>query len=135
MRRLLAWMLVMGVAACGSMNTSKTPPTPAAQPVTPQVFPVFFVGHSVEMTPDARAIVAKAAADARSANMIQVAGPSTKVAPHYDPGLAAPRIDLIVNELISDGVPKEKIVRTSLPSDKVQTDTSGAQRVEIRVLH
>jgi hypothetical protein len=135
MRRMIAaWLLVLGTAACSSMNTGTPPPPPAAQPAGPQVFPVFFVGHSVALTPDGRAIVAKAAASAHDATMVQVAGPNTKVTKHYDPGLAQPRIDLIVNELISDGVPKGKIVRTSLPTDKVRTDTSGAQRVEIRIL-
>ncbi len=126
----------MGVAACGSMNGGDKN-APASQPVSPQVYPVFFVGHSVEMTESARKIVASAARAAKEmgVSMIQLSGPSTQVTPHYDPGLAEPRIKLIENELVADGVAREKIVRTSLPTDKVQVvDTSGAQRVEIRVV-
>ena len=66
--------------------------------------------------------------------MVQLSGPSTQIKPHYDPGLAAPRIQLVEDELVADGIPREKIVRTSLPTDDVQVNTSGAQRVEIRVL-
>ena len=121
MRRLSASMLVMGVAACGAMNhSSNACRHKRSQPQLPQVLSRdFFVGHSVTMTPDARAIVATAAAARSRRAQIQVAGPNTKVTPHYDPGLAQPRIDLIVNALVADGVPKDKIVRTSLPSDKV----------------
>jgi hypothetical protein len=140
MRRLVAGLLVLsvaavGVAACDSMNGGGKGPA-ASQPVSPQVYPVFFVGHSVELTQDGHKIVATAARAAKEmgVSMVQLSGPSTQVTPHYDPGLAAPRIKLIEDELVADGVAREKIVLTSLPTDKVQVDTSGAQRVEIRVL-
>lgn len=141
MRRLVAGLLVsgvavVGVAACGSMNGGGKS-QPASQPVSPQVYPVFFVGHSVELTEDGHKIVATAARAAKEmgVSMVQLSGPSTQVTPHYDPGLAVPRIKLVEDELVADGVARDKIVRTSLPTEKVQVvDTSGAQRVEIRVL-
>jgi hypothetical protein len=139
MRRLVAGLLVtgvavFGVAACNGMKGGSA--APAAQPVFPQVYPVFFVGHSVVLTDDGRKIVATAAHAAKTmgVKMVQLAGPSTQVTPHYDPGLAQPRIDLVEKELVADGVPREKIVLTSLPTDGAMVDTSGAQRVEIRVL-
>jgi hypothetical protein len=134
MRRLFAGLLVLGVAACGSMNGDKSPPP--GSPVTPQAYIVFFEGHTVELTDDGRKIVATAAREAQGADvkMVQLSGPSTQVTKHYDPGLAEPRIKLVENELVADGVAKEKIVRTSLPTEDVKVNTSGAQRVEIRVL-
>lgn len=138
MRRLFASLLassfVLGVAACGSMNKGTGPAE--GSPTTPQAYVVFFVGHDVALTNDGREIIAAAAREAKTADvkMVQLSGPSTQVTPHYDPGLAAPRIKLVEDELIADGVAKEKIVLTSLPTDDVKVNTSGAQRVEIRVL-
>jgi len=134
MRRLFACLLVLGVAACGSMNKGSEPAPGAA--ITPQAYIVFFVGHDVVLTEDGHKIVATAAREAKTmgVKMVQLTGPSTQVTPHYDPGLAAPRIKLVEDELVADGVAREKIVRTSLPTDDVQVNTSGAQRVEIRVL-
>lgn len=124
MRRLFAGLLVLGVAACGTINPSKPPP----------VYVVFFVGQSVELTADGHKIIAAAAAEANHASMIQVAGPSTQITPHYDPGLAEPRMKLVEKELIADGVPPDKLARASLTSDNVMVNTSGAQRVEIRII-
>ncbi len=135
MRRLVAGLLVLGVAACGSMNGGDKN-APASQPVSPQVYPVFFVGQSVELTENGHKIVATAARAAKEmgVSMIQLSGPSTQVTPHYDPGLAVPRIKLVEDELVADGVAREKIVRTSLPTADADVNTTGAQRVEIRVL-
>jgi hypothetical protein len=131
---LLACSFVLGVAACGSMSKGAGPAESASG--TPQAYVVFFVGHSVKLTDDARKIVAAAAREAKDKDlkMVQLTGPSTKVTEHYDPGLAAPRIQLVEDELVNDGVARAKIVRTSLPTEGVAVDTSGAQRVEIRVL-
>mgnify|MGYP001545743166 FL=1 len=133
MRRLVVGLLVLGVASCGSMNGKGPSP---AQPVSPQVYPIFFVGNSIELTEDGHKIVASAARAAKAAgvSMVQVAGPSTQVTPHYDPGLAEPRMKVVEQELVADGVAREKIVRTSLPTAEAMVNTSGAQRVEIRVL-
>lgn len=138
MRRLFAGLLassfVLGLAACGSMNKGTGPAE--GSPTTPQAYIVFFVGHDVTLTADGHKIIAAAAREAKGmgVKMVQLSGPSTQVTPHYDPGLAAPRIKLVEDELIADGVAKEKIVLTSLPTDDVKVNTSGAQRVEIRVL-
>lgn len=137
MNRLVAGLVISGtaflvLAGChglkdqGVENTAAPPPT----------FIVFFEGRSTDLTADGQKIVAAAAKDARSSGvtMVQVSGPSTQVTPHYDPGLAEPRIKLVEDELKAKGVPKNLLVRTSLPTDKVLVTTSGAQRVEIRVL-
>lgn len=131
---LLAGSLVLGMAACGTMNKGSGPRE--GEPAAPQAYIVFFVGHDVTLTDDGRKIVAAAAREAKGmgVKMVQLTGPSTQVTPHYDPGLAAPRIKLVQDELVADGVPQDKIALTSLPTDGVQVDTSGAQRVEIRVL-
>lgn len=115
-----------GLKDQGVENTAAPPPT----------YIVFFEGRSTELTEDGRKIVAAAAAEARSQSvtMVQISGPSTQVTPHYDPGLAEPRIKLVEDELKAKGVAKNLLVRTSLPTDKVLVNTSGAQRVEIRVL-
>jgi hypothetical protein len=131
---LLAGSFVLGLAACGSMNKGTGPVEGSA--TTPQAYIVFFVGRDVTLTDDGRKIIASAAREAKGAGvkMVQLSGPSTQVTRHYDPGLAAPRIKLVEDELIADGVSRDKIVLTSLPTDDVKVNTSGAQRVEIRVL-
>ena len=82
MRRLFARLLVLGVAACGTMNFDVEPPP---------VYVVFFADHSVELR---RQTATKCDCSCSSraqttASMIQVAGPSTQMsAPHSDPSLA-----------------------------------------------
>lgn len=121
---LLGLGLIGGLTACQSAQTPSTP--------TPYI--VFFTGQSVEFSAAGRAIVDKAARDAKGASMVQIAGPSTKIAANYNPGLAEPRIKLVENELQSKGIAAEKLVRTSLTTEDVMVDTSGAQRVEIRII-
>ncbi|HEY2033853.1 MAG TPA: hypothetical protein VGH02_09235, partial [Rhizomicrobium sp.] len=68
--------------------------------------------------------------------MVQVTGPSTKIAPGYDPSLAEPRIEAVESTLIADGISKDRLVRASLTTKdvNVKADPSGAQRVEIRLI-
>jgi len=50
--------------------------------------------------------------------------------------LAEPRIKLVENALVADGIPAERIVRASETTDglNVKSDPTGAQRVEIRLV-
>jgi outer membrane protein OmpA-like peptidoglycan-associated protein len=99
---------------------------------------VFFPAHQTALTADGMSIVRKAAADARGkgADMVQVTGPSTKIAPGYDPSLAEPRIEAVETALVAEGVSKERLARASLTTTdvNVKADPSGAQRVEIRLI-
>ena len=126
MRAIFASILCLGLVACAAMKPAAPPPA----------YLVFFEGHSVTLSDSARAIVAKAANEAEggAGAMVQIAGPSTKVAPGYDPRYAQPRIDAVTKALIADGVAENRIVQTSLTTGKVKVDTSGAQRVELRVM-
>jgi len=126
MRVLFASLLCLALTACSFDLWSSAPP----------VYVVFFDGQSTALTQDAKDIIEKAAVKARLKPdaQVQVAGPSTKVAPGYDPSLAQPRIDAVIAELTADGVAKEKLVQASLTTDAVKVDTSGAERVEIRIL-
>jgi hypothetical protein len=113
----------LGLVACADMN-----PPPA--------YVVFFDGHQTALSSGAKDIVDHAAGAARlkPGAMVQVAGPSTRVAPGYDPRFAQPRIDAVVAELHAEGVSDDKIVQTSLTTDGIKVDASGAQRVELRVV-
>ena len=126
MRALFASLLCLTLMACSFDLWSSTPP----------VYVVFFEGKSPDLTPDAKDIIGKAAVKARlkPGAMVQIAGPSTKVAPGYDPSLAQPRIDAVVAQLLADGVDKDKLVQTSLTDKPIAGDLTGAERVEIRVL-
>jgi hypothetical protein len=72
----------------------------------------------------------------KNADMVQITGPSTKIAPGYDPSLAEPRIQAVEAALVADGVSEDRLVRASLTTTdvNVKADASGAQRVEIRVI-
>jgi outer membrane protein OmpA-like peptidoglycan-associated protein len=102
----------------------------------PPAYVVFFPGSSLDIPPDAQGIVRTAAQSARTdpGQIVEVAGPSTKIAPHYNPGLAEPRIAAVERALIANGVPKDHIVRAELTTEKLKTDITGAQRVEIHLV-
>ncbi|HXL99587.1 MAG TPA: hypothetical protein VN932_06620 [Rhizomicrobium sp.] len=103
----------------------------------PPVFVVFFPGHSTDLTANAQKIVNDAAAAARTggSQMVELTGPSTKVAAGYDPSFAEPRIHAVELALIADGIAQSRLVRTAETTDgiNVKSDPSGAQRVEIRL--
>ncbi len=129
MRKLIVLALLFGLAGCGTFDFNSGAPT---------VYVVFFSDHSTVLTGDANKIVANAAAYAKlhHAQIVQITGPSTKVAPGYDPSLAEPRIHAVELALIADGVAQNRLVRASETTDgvNVKSDPSGAQRVEIRVM-
>ena len=129
MRKIVVLISLFGLTGCGTMNfLSSSPP----------VYVVFFPDHATSLNGDATEIVRKAAADAKikNADMVQITGPSTKIAPGYDPSLAEPRMEAVEAALLEDGVAKNRLVRASLTTTdvNVKVDPSGAQRVEIRVI-
>jgi hypothetical protein len=130
MRRLaVVVVLALGLASCAAWNFVSGPP---------DVFVVFFFDRSTDLSPDGHQIVDKVAAAAHLSpeKIVQITGPSTKVMPGYDPGLAEPRIHAVELALQADGVSPDRMVRSSETTDavKLATDPSGAQRVEIRLV-
>ncbi|HEY4113522.1 MAG TPA: hypothetical protein VGM17_05615 [Rhizomicrobium sp.] len=130
MRALTVAFACLALSGCGTFDFGSTPPPP------PQAYVVFFPGASLDIPPDAQAIVRSAAAEARGnpGQMVEVAGPSTRIAPHYNPGLAEPRIAAVERALIANGVPQDRLVRTEITTDRMKTDITGAQRVEIHLV-
>lgn len=102
----------------------------------PPAYVVFFTGKSIALTPDAQKIIADAAAKVQRSHpqMVQIAGPGTRIARGYNPKLADPRMDAVANALVADGVDKKLLVRTSLTTGDANVDLSGASRVEIRLV-
>ncbi|HEX3673757.1 MAG TPA: hypothetical protein VHU87_05740 [Rhizomicrobium sp.] len=129
MRKFLVLALALGLTGCGTFSFLSRPPA---------VFVVFFPDHSTTLTADGQKIVGDAATAARihGDETIQLTGPSTKVAPGYDPRFAEPRIHAVEAALIADGIDQSRLVRASETTDgiNVKSDPSGAQRVEIRLV-
>src|SRR5215475_5123526 len=123
MRKILAAALAIGLSGCSTFGFSGH---------TPPVFVVFFPDKNVMLTADGAKIVqdAATAAKANGTETVELTGPSTKVAPGYDPALAEPRIKLVENTLVADGVSADRIVRASETTDGVnmKSDPTGAQR-------
>jgi predicted small lipoprotein YifL len=128
MKKLIVLASLFGLAGCGTFGLSSEPP----------VYVVFFADHQTTVTADGVDIVRHIASDAKlkGADMVQITGPSTKIAPGYDPALAEPRIEAVEAMLIADGVSKDRLARASLTTTdvNVKADPSGAQRVEIRLI-
>ena len=129
MRKLIVLMAFLGLGGCGTFDFMSS---------APPVYVVFFPDHSTALTDAAQHIVDHAAADAKmqGAKVIQITGPSVKVAPGYDPALAEPRMDAVEAQLVADGVGSDRLVRASETTDGINIthDPSGAQRVEIRLV-
>jgi len=129
MRKIIGVTLLLSLTGCGTMDfLSSSPP----------VYVVFFPDHQTALTADGANIVRHVAADAKSKGMqmVQVTGPSTKIAPGYDPSLAEPRIEAVEAALLAGGISKDRLARASLTTTdvNVKADPSGAQRVEIRLV-
>ncbi|HTQ13887.1 MAG TPA: hypothetical protein VMH86_08420 [Rhizomicrobium sp.] len=131
MRKFAIVLAALCLAGCASFGWRSSAPRPA-------VYVVFFPDRTVTLTANGDKIVrdAASAAAARSTETVEITGPSTRVAPGYDPSLAAPRIKLVQNALVADGVSADRIVMASETTDgvNVKSDPSGAQRVEIRLV-
>lgn len=129
MRKIIGLTLLLGLTGCGTMDfLSSAPP----------VYVVFFPDHQTTLTADGADIVRHVAADAKikGVDMVQVTGPSMKIAPGYDPSLAETRIEAVETMLVTDGVSKDRLARASLTTTdvNVKADPSGAQRVEMRLI-
>lgn len=129
MRKFLAFSAALLLLGCGSLDfLSNEPP----------VYVVFFPDRETALTPDGKNIVDHVAAAARvnSAEMIQITGPRTDVAPGYDPSLAEPRIHTVEQALVDEGIDRSRFIRASLSTGdlNVNADPSGARRVEIRLM-
>jgi hypothetical protein len=128
MRKILALSLALSLSGCGTFTFLSGPPS---------VFVVFFPDHSIQLTADGQKIVGDVATAAKmhGGETVQITGPSTKIAPGYDPSLAEPRIKAVEAALVADGIPQARLVRTSETSDGVnmKSDPTGAQRVELRL--
>lgn len=124
--RSVTLVLCLLLAGCGTWFNSEPPPA----------YVVFFPDSSLEIPPDAQTIVKSAAAKAslNAGQMVVVAGPSTKIAPGYNPGLAEPRIAAVERALVAAGIPSTRLVRASLTTADAKVDITGAQRVEIRLV-
>ncbi len=105
-------------------------------PEPPPVYVVFFEAKDASLNDDGLRIVKDAAAKARLSRprMVQIAVPTTQVAPGYDTALSEPRYAAVAKALIDAGVDETIIARASLTTDDAKTDASGARRVEIRLV-
>jgi outer membrane protein OmpA-like peptidoglycan-associated protein len=131
MRKILVLAAAaMLVAGCTMYNNFVSGP--------PSVFVVFFPDRSTDLTPAGQEIARSVAAAAHLSpeKVVQLTGPSTVIAPGYDPSLAEPRMEAVQHILQMDGVSPDRIVRSSETTDgvNVKSDPSGAQRVEIRLV-
>lgn len=127
MRKITMAFAVLSLSGCAHFMTNPPP-----------VLVVFFPDHQVALNADGKKIVDDAASAAKvsGAVLVELTGPSTKVAPGYDPSLAEPRIAAVEAELIAQGVAKDRLVQASETTDGVnmKSDPTGAQRVEIRIV-
>jgi hypothetical protein len=128
MRNIIVIAGILSLGGCASLGVSLGPPPP--------VYVVFFNGSAVDLTANGKTIVDHAATDAKlhDGKILQIAGPSTKAAPGYEPGLAETRMHIIEQALIDDGVASTRLSRTSLTTGDMKADSTGAQRVEIRLV-
>lgn len=127
MRRMIVLIGVLALTGCSVMR-SLTGEPPA--------YVVFFDGHDVTLTADARTIVDAAAQDAKQHNLmfVKITGPSTKATPGYDIAVPEARMRIVEQALISDGVPAERQFRAEPTPDTLKADKGGRQRVEIRMV-
>jgi hypothetical protein len=120
------------LAGCSTLSN------PFAQPKKPPppAYVVFFAGHSVMLSMNAKHIIADAAraATQNSNTLVEVSGPSTKLTPGYDPRYAQPRINAVIDELLADGVPQPHIAQGSSLSSALEVDAAGDQRVVLHLI-
>ena len=129
MRIVAALLLCGALAACATLQR-KPPPAP------PNSYLIIFQGKATVILPKAAAIINSVAANANAHpdKFVQVAGPSTKNAPHYNPKLAAERMREVEHALEAAGIDKDRIVPAFVPAANLKPDGTGSQRVEIRLL-
>ncbi len=99
----------------------------------PDQYMVFFSSGNIELSPDARAVVAKAASTIRNTHPQSVmiaAGEATG----DNLKLAQPRFNAVRDALIADGVDPELIARTAIADTALNAGATGDQRVEIKLV-
>ena len=125
-RALLALVSVLAIAACA--------------PKAGGPYDIFFTDESAELTPDARALVAKAASEAKSwgAKSINVDGFAGKAGPRdTHEALSVKRAETVAGALVADGVSPTLIHRVEGHGDAgaLPDVTVGDRRVEIRIVY
>ena len=128
--RIVATLLLCGALVACATFARKPPPAP------PNSYLIVFQGKATVILPKAAAIINSVAANANAHpdKFVQVAGPSTKNAPHYNPKLAAQRMREVEHALEAAGIDKERIVPAFVPAANLKPDGTGSQQVEIRLL-
>jgi outer membrane protein OmpA-like peptidoglycan-associated protein len=99
----------------------------------PANFMVFFPASSTELSPEARAVVDKAASAIRGSHPDSVmiaAGTATG----DNLKLAQPRFLAVRQALIADGVADDLIARSAIADTSLSIGATGDQRVEIRLV-
>ncbi|MEI9889124.1 MAG: hypothetical protein WDN08_21985 [Rhizomicrobium sp.] len=99
----------------------------------PDQYMVFFSSSTTVLSPDARAVVDKAASAIRSTHpdsVLIAAG----IASGDNLKLAQPRFDAVREALIADGVSPDLIARTAIADASLSVGTTGDQRVEIQLV-
>ena len=125
-RALLALIPVLAIAACA--------------PKAGGPYDIFFKDESAELTPDARALITKAAAEAKSwnAKSISIDGFAGKAGPrNTHEALSAKRAEAVAAALVADGVPPALIHRIEGHGDAgaLPDVAVGERRVEIRIVY
>ncbi|HEX2593069.1 MAG TPA: hypothetical protein VHL34_16330 [Rhizomicrobium sp.] len=130
-----AFVLASVAIGFGLLGLSASQDATASVAPESKSFVVFFESNQVTLTPEGREIVKAAAERARRshAQMITIAAPTTRVVAGYDPAVAAPRLALVRQELMANGVRRVTVAQAAASND-VRVPLVGAERVEIRVM-
>lgn len=131
-RTILAVPALLAVAACGGRTGRDAPASGRALPV------VFFTDDSAAMGPEARAVVAEAAAGARARPGVPVAvrgftAPEGTASPGFSRALAEARARNVADGLVAGGVQRDRIriqPRGPVPFEMMPVES---RRVEIHV--
>ena len=122
MKRILAACLAVAcLAACSTFSRA------------PSNYIVFFTEGASTLTPEARAIVNKAATEIRLKNPSSVAI-ATGVPTGDNLKLAEPRFEAIQKALIEDGVSNNIIARATLAEKQDNVTPIANQRAEIQLI-
>lgn len=128
MRFIAAFMLCGVLGACATAQK--------APPATPNSYLIVFQGKATAILPKAAAIINRVAANANAHadKVVQVTGPSTKAAPHYNPRLAVERMREVEHALEAAGIDKQRIVPVTIRAASLKPDGTGSQQIEIRLV-
>jgi len=114
------------LAGCATMGSDRLPNN----------FNVFFAASTVELSPESKDVVHRAALaiKAKHPKQIVVAGEPMTVAAHgFDPKLAEPRFEVVERALIAEGIDSNMLSRAALTDVEARVGPTGNRRVEIRL--